>query len=100
MTALGWSHGGGQPIIRTETQWIWNDPWGALGNVGLPIGDGVGVGSCGFFDSSGSSDSCGSSPQKICGERLSTFHSKLRSTVRQLGHALPDQHTPSRRRAA
>jgi len=36
MTALGWSHGGGQPIIRTETHWIWNDLWGALGNVGSP----------------------------------------------------------------
>lgn len=41
MTALGWSHGGGKPIARTDVQWIWNDLWAALGNVGLPAGDGV-----------------------------------------------------------
>ncbi len=34
LTQLGWSQPGGKPVPALDVQWIWNDLWGALGNVG------------------------------------------------------------------
>lgn len=31
---LGWSQSGGAPLLASDVQWLWNDLWGALGNVG------------------------------------------------------------------
>lgn len=31
---LGWAHQGGRPITRDDVQWVVNDLWDALGNVG------------------------------------------------------------------
>jgi hypothetical protein len=31
---LGWSHSGGAPVLASDVQWLWNDLWGGLGNVG------------------------------------------------------------------
>lgn len=42
LTALGWKQQGGGPIVAGDVQWIVNDVWGALGNVGVPIGSRAG----------------------------------------------------------
>ncbi len=34
LTQLGWSQPGGRPVPAEDVQWVWNDLWGALGNVG------------------------------------------------------------------
>ncbi len=31
---LGWSQPGGAPVLASDVQWVWNDLWGGLGNVG------------------------------------------------------------------
>lgn len=32
--ALGWAHAGGPPVLARDVQWVWNDVWAALGNIG------------------------------------------------------------------
>lgn len=34
LTELGWSRAGGQPVDGQAVQWLWNDIWATLGNVG------------------------------------------------------------------
>lgn len=31
---LGWAHAGGAAILASDVQWVWNDVWTAVGNVG------------------------------------------------------------------
>ncbi len=40
MTALGWSNERSGAITRNDVQWVWNDLWAGLGNVGVPVDDG------------------------------------------------------------
>ncbi|KRA37833.1 MULTISPECIES: hypothetical protein [unclassified Nocardioides] len=37
LQALGWRRGDGSPVDRMDVQWIYNDLWAALGNVGAPV---------------------------------------------------------------
>lgn len=39
MTALGWKHPGGAPILRDDVYPVWNVLWTALGNVGESVID-------------------------------------------------------------
>lgn len=42
LTALGWKQQGGGAIAARDVQWIVNDVWAALGNVGEPVGSRAG----------------------------------------------------------
>jgi len=35
---LGWAHSGGGPVRYDDVQWVWNDVWAAIGNVGERVG--------------------------------------------------------------
>ena len=41
MIELGWAHAGGKPVTTFDVQWVVNDVWDAIGNVGANVGKGV-----------------------------------------------------------
>lgn len=41
MIELGWAHAGGKPVTSFDVQWVINDVWDAIGNVGLHMGRSV-----------------------------------------------------------